>query len=289
MKLLIILLRATLLAALVVAQSFYHDWLETWNINAMYIDLIVGFLIFLLSANLIVLFLQWLYRRRKKLPSDQADNVIIGLQNIYYLLVAGAVITTVLGFFGIDAKTLFTSLSIVAAAIAIVSKDYISELISGIIISFSREVSVGDYVKIGNYKGKIIDLYLTKIVFLNDDDDVIFIPNNKVFTSEIINYTKKQVKQVNIEFEVTLEAIKTVEELEADLVEAIREYHPHIKPGSFNLKIGEIRKDSVMLKFQYVLTRINRELEQEIRRKTVRRVVNYVKSNYVSANHLQDK
>ncbi len=284
MKRLTLALRLIVLSLLVYSRLHYHEWLDFLNIDTRYLDIIIGFLIFLLATNLLVVLLSGLYRRRKGLKKGDADNVIIGLENIYYLLLAGAVITTILGLFGIDLRTLFTSLSIVAAAIAIVSKDYISELISGIIISFSSEVSVGDYIKIGEHKGKIIDLNLTKIVFLDDDDNIIFIPNNKVFTSEIVNYTKKQVKRVNIEFEIALQFIKTVEALEADLIESIQDYHTHIKPGSFNLKTGAITKDSVSLKFQYDLLRINRELEQEIRRKTVRRVVNYVKHNYSVAN-----
>ncbi|HMO39614.1 MAG TPA: mechanosensitive ion channel [Saprospiraceae bacterium] len=284
MKLFTIALRLVALSLLVYSRLHYHEWLAFLNIDTHYLDIIIGFLIFLLATNLLIILLSGLYRRRKGLTKGDADNVIIGLENIYYLLLAGAVITTILGLFGIDLRTLFTSLSIVAAAIAIVSKDYISELISGIIISFSSEVSVGDYIKIGEHKGKIIDLNLTKIVFLDDDDNIIFIPNNKVFISEIVNYTKKQVKRVNIEFEIALQFIKTVEALEADLIESIQDYHTHIKPGSFNLKTGAITKDSVSLKFQYDLLRINRELEQEIRRKTVRRVVNYVKYNYSAAN-----
>ena len=76
-----------------------------------------------------------------------------------------------------------------------------------------------------------------------------------------------------------IQAIKTIEELETDLIHAISDYEGHIEPESYNLKIVEIRKDSLSLKFQYVFQEINRELERDIRRKTVRRIVNYVKMN----------
>lgn len=287
---LLILARLVALALFIIARVNYHEWLMEFKISPVrnprlieLIDLLLGFGIFALSANLIVVFLSWLYRRSKQIPYTQPDNVVLGLQNIYYLLLGGATIVLVLAFMGVPPENLFTSLSLVAAAIAIVSKDYISEIISGMIISFSREISIGDYIKIGTHKGKIIDLNLTKIVFLNEDDDIMYIPNNTVFNSEIVNYTRKQIKRVNIEFEVDLKAIKNVEALEADLIEAVKDYQEHIQPGSFALKIGDIKKDSVTLKFQYTLNQINRELEQDIRRKTVRRVVNYVKKNLNAA------
>lgn len=246
-------------------------------------DIVIRYFIFALGLSVVISILSWLYRRGKKMKPGQVDNVILGLQNIYYLLITGGLIMTILGFWKIDFQTLFTTLSIVAAAIAIISKDFIAEIISGIIISFSKEVSIDDYLKIGEQKGKIIDITLTKIALLNDDDDLIYIPNTMAFSSQIVNYTKREIKKISIEFEVMIQGLKTVEELETDLARAIAEYEEHIVPNSYNLKIVEIRRDSLSLKFQYTLDHINRELEREIRRKTVRQVVNYVKKNLNAA------
>jgi MscS family membrane protein len=284
MKPIFILLRIIALALLVYFKSQYHQWMAEQKIsmNTEDLDLLLGFFIFALSANILIVLLSSLYRRSRHMKAKQGDNVVLGIKNIYYLLMAGAIITTILGLFGIDPKTLFTSLSIVAAAIAIVAKDYISEIISGIIISFStNELSVGDYIKIGQHKGKIIDINLTKIAFLDEDDDIIFIPNTKVFASEIVNYTKKQIRRVSIEFEAPLAAVPSVEALEAYLTDSLKDYHEFIEEGSFWLRVVEIRKDSVFMKFQYVLKQINRELEIEIRRRTVRRIVRYLKSDTV--------
>lgn len=107
-----------------------------------------------------------------------------------------------------------TSLSIVAAAIAIISKEYVSCIISGIIISFSKEINIDDYVRIGDTKGKILDINLTKITVLNEDDDVIYIPNDRAYMADIINYTKKEIKKVSIDFELGMEYHTTIEQLE---------------------------------------------------------------------------
>lgn len=276
LKILLFLAKTAALTLLLIARhNELHNYFGPYKTQA---DIAMGFLIFALTASVLVSILAWIYRRRERIPPGKADNVIIGLNNIYYLVLTGAAIMTILGFWGIDFRTLFTTLSIVAAAIAIISKDYIAEIISGIIISFSGEVSIDDYIRIGDQKGKVIDINFTKIALLNEDDDVIFIPNAKFFSSEIINYTRREIKKVSIEFEVMIQNIKTIEELESDLIHAISDYEGHIEPGTYNLKIVEMRKDSLSLKFQYVFLReIDRELEREIRRKTVRRIVNYVK------------
>ena len=277
LKTLLFFLKVIALSLLLLARHYeLYSWFAPYQHQA---DITVGFFIFALTASVLVSILVWIYRRREKIPAGKANNVIIGLNNIYYIILVGAALMTILGFWGIDFKTLFTTLSIVAAAIAIISKDYIAEIISGIIISFSGEVVIDDYIRIGDQKGKIIDINFTKIALLNEDDDVIFIPNAKFFSSEIVNYTRREIKKVSIEFELMIQAIKTIEELETDLIHAISDYQGHIEAESYNLKIVEIRKDSLSLKFQYTFQEINRELERDIRRKTVRRIVNYVKKN----------
>lgn len=286
---LILLLKITLLVLLFAIKMKWESQIIHWAKPLGDVAIaILDFLIFAFAVNLIIILLSSFYRKRKKLQPGAVDNVILGLENIYYILLTGAVMMAILGFWGIDYAQLFTSLSIVAAAIAIISKDFIAEIISGIIISFSKEVTIGDYLKIGEYKGKITDINFTKISLLNDDDDVIFIPNSTVFSSEIINYTKKSIRKVNIEFEVNIQHVKTIEELETDLIETLKDYHKHIEKDSFNLRTVNINKNSLQLKFQYVLHRIDRELEREIRRKTVRRVVNYIKANLSSSTTPDD-
>ncbi|MEM6965159.1 MAG: mechanosensitive ion channel family protein [Bacteroidota bacterium] len=255
----------------------YQEALRLPNIPYS-VGLIINFLFFVVTINFVKRLLLFTYRKRKQIPERKKDNVINGLENIYYLIVAGGVFFTFIGFWGIDARSLFTSLSIVAAAIAIVTKDYLVEIISGIIISFSNEISIDDYVKIGEQKGKIIDINLTKIALLNEDDDVVFMPNNKVYTSEIINYTKREIRKVNIDFEMDLKFMKSVEELEKDLVACLDDYKNQIEQDKFNLKIVHINKESLTMKFQYQLLEIDRNLEREIRKKTVRRVIDYIKT-----------
>lgn len=237
----------------------------------------VNFLIFALSFNLLVIFLSSFYRRRQGLKHGKPDNVLTGLNNIYILVMTGAIFLTVISLFGIEPKSLFTGLSIVAAAIAIITRDFIANIISGIVISFSDEISIGDYVKIGTLKGTVSDITISRLALLNDDDDLIFIPNNTVFTTEVINYTKRGIRKVSIEFEMKIEFLDTIEHLENDLIDSLSDYKDFIEEDTFRLKIVDINKDSLHLKFQFTLHEVNPEMERQIRKKTARRVVNYLR------------
>jgi hypothetical protein len=70
--------------------------------------------------------------------------------------------------------------------------------------------------------------------------------------------------------------MKNVEELEDELIASLTGFHQLIRPESYRLKIVEIKKDFVSLKFQYVLDKPDRELERDIRRATIRRVLQII-------------
>jgi small-conductance mechanosensitive channel len=238
---------------------------------------VIDFLLLFTIVNIVSAVLIMIYRLRKNIPYKYTDNVVNGINNLYYLIVTFGIILMILGFWGIDFMTLFTSLSIVAAALAIISKEYVGGIISGIIISFSKEINIDDYVKIGDNKGKILEINLTKITLLNDDDDVIYIPNDKVYMSEIINYTKKEIRKVSIDFDLSLQYHTTIEQLEQSLSGHLKDFHQYIESDSFNIKIVSVHHDYLSLKFQYTLKEVNREVERMIRKKTIRLIANSIK------------
>ncbi|NND33316.1 MAG: mechanosensitive ion channel [Saprospiraceae bacterium] len=238
---------------------------------------VVGFLLFAGGLNLIISVMMLMYRIRKEMRFGAQDNITSGVQNIYVLIIAMAVVFFLLDLWGVDIKTVFTSLSIVAAAIAIVSREFISSIIAGFVIVFSKQLSIGDYVRIGDLKGKVVDLSLTKLALLSEDEDLIFISNDKAYHGDIINFTKGEIKRVSIPFELGTQFEGTVEQLEENLIKELEIYRDEIDPKSFNLRIVEIKKDSILFKFQYTLDKLDRVLEKEIKRKTARRVLNFIK------------
>lgn len=241
--------------------------------------IVIKFLAFIMALDILNDLLKYFYRRRVNLRRDQHDNITLGLNNIYLLLVIGGCLVTVTAFFGLNPKELFTSLSIVAAAIAIISKEYISDIISGMFIAFSKDVAIDDLIKIGEHTGKIVDIGISKTALLNDDDDLIYVPNHKFFINEVVNYTKSPVRTTSLEFELELHRLTTLEDLEKALTKALDIYKEYLEPGSFNLKVVHVYKDYLHLKFQYILNVSDRDMEKVIRRKTLRRVVDFIREH----------
>lgn len=245
-------------------QSYASNILQTF----------VNFIIFVFGAKLLLQIVEY-YLHQRDYPSA---NITLGLRNIYYIFVAFALLMLALGLVGIDYKTLFTSLSIVAAAIAIVTKEFIAEIVCGIVMSFSKRILINDYVKIGDMKGKILDMGLHKITFLNEDDDIIFIPNSTVYNSEIINYTQSDQRRINIDFQLVIAQVDNFEQLEQEIREVLSEFSEQMEPSSFVLKITNLTKDVVDLKLLFTAKASESEHIRDLRRRATRRMLNFVKS-----------
>jgi MscS family membrane protein len=239
----------------------------------------IKFFAFIITMDVLNDLLKYFYRRNVGLSRNQHDNITLGLNNIYLILVITGSIITLAAYFGFNPKELFTSLSIVAAAVAIISKDYIVDIISGMFIAFSKEVVLDDYIKIGDHTGRIIHIGINKTGLLNQDDDLIYIPNHRFIMLEIINYSKSPVRKSIVDFEIQYKNLTTLEALEKALIQALNEFHPYLEPDSYKLKIIHIYKDYLHLKFQYNLIVTDTSTEKAIRRGTVRRIVDFIREN----------
>lgn len=199
--------------------------------------------------------------------NNQRDNFTIGVSHISKVIYFVLALVILLSLFNISVKEAFTSLSLIAAAVVLMTKDYISNLINGMYLTFVKVVSIGDQVSIDGNKGKILDITLTNVHLLNDDDDIIYIPNNKVFSSEIINYTRRELKKTSIEFEVDPLIVSDIALLESKLIDMLQPHVHEIQPGTCNLKTVSVKKEVIQLKFQYILIEpLNKELDKKIRK-----------------------
>ena len=271
-----ILIKTLLLAAAIYAR-YFATYVPSTPVERNVVYTTLRLLMVLLVLNLVYEVVRLIYRNRNRLHAEILhDSFVDGLRNVFILVSAAAVGATIFGYFGIDFKTLFTTLSIVAAAIAIVTKEFINDMLVGIYIGFSRDFDINDYVKINGEKGKIVEIGLLKLKLLNDDDDVLIIPNNKFYSSEVTNYTKRDISLMSIDFQISLSKIKGIDELEEELIHSLESYMEFIHPDSFLLKIMEVKKEHLDFKFQYRLKNLDREMQRLIRRKTVRQVLSYI-------------
>tara|TARA_R110002111_G_scaffold39723_4_gene74692 strand:- start:3815 stop:4762 length:948 start_codon:yes stop_codon:yes gene_type:complete len=238
---------------------------------------IVDAFAFLLSGNILVslgrIFLVRFYLRKKKTNSLHS-NFVLGINRIASLLNVIILLIAIMVFFDIDPKEFLSSITIVAAAIALLSRDYIINMLNGLIIMFSDQITLGDYIKVGEHQGKIKDITLLNIVLLNDDYDLVMVPNSLILTANVVNYSRQNIRKLTFDFEATNHSLLNVDEMENELKAKIKPFKEEVQSDSISLKALEIKKDIVKMKLQIQLNNKSRESERKIRRIINQAIIN---------------
>ena len=266
-------LRVVLWAA--IAYSFAAD-MELYRQMPRLAGVAYGVNTFLTGSILIAIgrfILITIYQRRIKENNRVRGNYILGINQIATIV---NIVFGVLGLMialGINPKEFLTSITIVAMAIALLFRDYITNMISGLLIMFSDQFTIGDTVRIGDHQGKIVDITLANIMVKNDDDDVVLIPNNSAFTTNIINQSLQNSRKLTIEFELPLASAGQNSLLEADIRKALEQHGNAIVPDSCQLRVVGIGKDVVQYKLQFATTRKDTTLRRQLRNELYQRII----------------
>ncbi|MBC7426767.1 MAG: mechanosensitive ion channel [Bacteroidia bacterium] len=232
-------------------------------------------------AGLLILRTITLVVYKKRNHTKGKDNFVIGINTISYIAGFVIAILAVLIILKVNVREFFTSISIIAAAIAIISKEYISNAINGMILMFNNQITIGDYIKIGEHEGKIIHLSLMNLHLLNENDDLVYIPNNNILAKEIVNYSKGQTHKTVVEITSGLEEFETVESIEDFFRKALPDINEHVLENSFRVRIENLSEFTITIKVIATLKYQDRLAE----RKFKRRIINVWLSRHFHSDH----
>ena len=219
-----------------------------------------------ITVSFLRLLVIYFYIKKHHLKSNIKDNFILGINRIVSILNTVFIAIALMEFTGVDPIHFLTSITIVAAAIALTFKDYITNMINGLIIMFSDRLSLGDHIKVNDHEGKILDITLINMILQNEDNDMVIIPNSVVFSSVIVNQSKQNVKKLSIEFEMSLRFGYTPDYLETFLNSEVKSYTANIIAGGLTIKTIAITKDTASFKVQVLLNNYDKVKEREIRK-----------------------
>ena len=175
---------------------------------ASFIIVIVCFFICFLSKKIIVK----IFSIKSKRINDNKKKTIINLiNNIFKFIIMTISILLILEIYGIDTKSLVTSLGVVGLVAGLALQDLLKDFIVGMTIIFEGEYLVGDWVSINGFKGEVLpsNLRTTKIKAYTGEVKII---SNRNIT-EIINYSLENtnlVIDVNVAYESDIKKVKDV-------------------------------------------------------------------------------
>lgn len=139
---------------------------------------------------------------------------------------------------------------------------------------FSDQITLGDHIMVGEHHGEIKDITLLNVVLLNEDHDLVMVPNSILLTANIVNHSRQNIRKLTFSFETLKTPFLNVDGMEKKLKKTIAPYTKEVRNDSLSLKVTEILKDTVKMKLQVQLNGQSGESEKKIRRVINQSIIN---------------
>lgn len=197
--------------------------------------LLLLFLVVYLSGKGKKLTNRVLTRRGVELGVREATGTIVR----YVLMFVGLLV--ILQTLGIDLTALSILTGAVGLGIGFGLQNIASNFISGLIILFERPVRIGDRIAVGDVEGDVVRIGARSTTVLTNDNIDIIIPNSKLITENVVNWTHTE-RKVRFRIPVTVAFQADVRKVEQALLEAAKlvpEVLDSPAPGVRFLEFGE--------------------------------------------------
>lgn len=160
--------------------------------------LIVAILVLIVGRILIKWAVKLMTKSRFAQKNDKTVVTVLS-----HFITAGLYIVlciTIIAILGIDTASVITVLASAGVAIGLALQGALSNIAGGIMILILRPFRVGDFVEVAGNSGTVTDIGVFYTVLTTGDNKVITIPNGTVMGENIVNYSVKDTRRVELVF-----------------------------------------------------------------------------------------
>jgi small-conductance mechanosensitive channel len=175
-------------------QQAFQEWFT--SLAQLLPNLITAIVIFFVTIIASDFLAKWVKRIAKKKIENNEMLHLIFLLTRWTVIILGTIFA--LSQVNFDVTGFIAGLGVAGFTIGFALQDIAKNFISGILLLSRQPFSIGDYVKVNDYKGNVKEINVRDTVVETLDGEIVIIPNQKVFENPIINYTKSRLRRRTI-------------------------------------------------------------------------------------------
>lgn len=172
-------------------------WVKTEGIKLL-IALIVLFLSFKI-INIVVNKLEKKVKNSKKNLDRTITSVLFRILKISFKILA---FVSFLGYVGIETTSIAAAITSAGLGIGLALQGSLANFAGGVIVLVMRPYKLGDYIECNGVSGTVEEIKMFYTYIVTIDNKVIMIPNGKMADSSIINYSVKELRRLDMFFNV---------------------------------------------------------------------------------------
>jgi small conductance mechanosensitive channel len=206
---------------------------------------------------------------RRMLDRGRVDSTLVAfLGELVYGSVIVLVVVLALNQVGVETASLVALLGAAGLAIGLALQGSLANFASGMMLILLRPIRIGDLVELAGTVGTVRNIEIFTTHLASPDNKAIVIPNSKVMSDKIVNYTLLTTRRVELEYPVP--ADKDVFELRDHLRELVSQDNRILKEPAPQLDIVGSKADAKIVLRPWVSTTEYDSVTADLREKLLR-------------------
>lgn len=124
------------------------------------------------------------------------------LSNIFRIVLKVIVCACLVGYLGLDTSGITALIASLGVGFGLAINGTISNFAGGILLLFTRPFKDDDFIEACGYSGTVEDICICNTKIITPDNKVVYLPNGKLSTCEIVNYSEKDLRRVDVSFSI---------------------------------------------------------------------------------------
>ena len=216
--------------------GFYDTFVAPWGIK-----ILAALLIFLIGRQIAKILARILGRilRRTRL-----DTILVEfIQSLANALLLVFVIVAALDQLGVNTNSVIAVLGAAGLAIGLALQGSLQNFAAGFMLLVFRPFKGGDFVEAAGVSGSIEKIGIFSTTLCTGDNKEVIIPNGSIYSSNIINYSKRATRRIDMVFSIGYsDDIRLARDVIAQIIKA----DPRVLPEPETLiAVGELGANSV--------------------------------------------
>jgi mscS mechanosensitive ion channel len=214
-------------------------------------SLISSYSLKILGSIAILLIGKWLVAKisnliSKLVTSSRLDETLSSfLLNIIKTLLMAFIIIAAIANLGVETSMFVAALGAIGLAIGMAFKDTFSNIGAGFLIIFFRPFKLKDHIEVAGVQGAVKEINMFSTVLRTTDHKTIIIPNGRIISSNIINFSKEGTRRVELAFSIDYkDDLKLAKEIILNLADENKKILKEPKPF---VGVGSLGENSVNL------------------------------------------
>lgn len=227
------------------------DKVSTMNMQTLLNDWIIPYSTKVLLAIVIFIIGKFLARLISKLLGKAAlastrDEMLQSFVNsISYFLLLLIVVIASLSQLGINTSSLVALIGAAGLAIGLSLQNSLQNFAAGVMLLIFKPFRKGDFIETGGMMGVVEQMGLLVLELRTGDNKTVLLPNGKVFSDSIINYSNNPTRRIDFIFDISYESnLKEAKEIVSRILD---ENTFVLKEPDYIVAVGALSAHSVQL------------------------------------------